>query len=299
MGKKKKNGGGVGGGAAGGGGQGGGGSNTSPSCPAPGPALCNTDDANTDLNTLSGAEVITGKGGKGGGKEGGAFVTAVLKVDFHCDGCAGQIRRSFKGCKGVEGVKMDRSANKVTVVGTMDPWKLQDRIQKKTKKKVEVISPAKKKDGGGDKQEAEKDDKKGDNKQVLAVNTVVMKVALHCDGCISRIRGVLMKIKGVEQVAIDGQKNQITVKGTMKTKGLTELLSKKIQRHVEVVVQKEKEKEKEKAKEEKKEEKSCVGQMTCHADLGWCHCDKCGYHVYMVPAPQLFSDDNPNSCAVM
>lgn len=61
---------------------------------------------------------------------------------------------------------MDRGANKVTVVGTMDPWKLRETIQKKTKKKVELLSPAKKKEGSGDKQEAEKDGKKGDNKQV-------------------------------------------------------------------------------------------------------------------------------------
>lgn len=89
-------GGGGGGHAAGGGGDGGGGSAQT------GDGQCsNTNDANTDHKTLSGAEVITGKGGKGGGKEGGASVTAVLKVDFHCDGCVDQIRRSFKGSKGL------------------------------------------------------------------------------------------------------------------------------------------------------------------------------------------------------
>jgi DNA-directed RNA polymerase alpha subunit len=104
-------------------------------------------------------------------------------------------------------------------------------------------------------------------------------------------------------VTVDTLKNQITVKGTMKTKGFAELLSQKIQRHVEVVGQKEKKKkeeeEEQKEEEKKEEEKSCAGQMTCHADMGWCHCDKCGYHVYMIPAPQLFSDENPNACSVM
>lgn len=102
-------------------------------------------------------------------------------------------------------------------------------------------------------------------------------------------------------MTMDMQKSHVTVKGTMKLKGFAEFVSKKIQRHAKVVdPKKDKEEKKEKEKQEKKEKQNnCAGQMTYHDDFGWCHCDKCGYHVYMVPAPQLFSDENPNGCAVM
>ena len=66
--------------------------------------------------------------------------------------------------EGVEDVKTDCEANKVTVIGKVDPTKVRDRLAKKTKKKVDLISPQPKKDaapvaaaGGGDKKpDAEK-----------------------------------------------------------------------------------------------------------------------------------------------
>jgi hypothetical protein len=82
---------------------------------------------------------------------------------------------------GIEGVKLDRGANRVTVVGTMDPWKLQDRMQKKTKKKVEVISPAKKNQGsgGGCEKQITSDSKSGDKQEKHCVNS--NKKEKHCD----------------------------------------------------------------------------------------------------------------------
>lgn len=54
--------------------------------------------------------------------------------------------------EGVVDVKDDRNSNKLTVLGKVEPEKLLDRVKRKTKKKVELISPLSQqaKDGGGD-----------------------------------------------------------------------------------------------------------------------------------------------------
>lgn len=59
---------------------------------------------------------------------------------------------------GVEDVKVDVGANKITVIGKVDPTKLRERLEEKTHKKVELVShsaspspPSQQqpKDGGG------------------------------------------------------------------------------------------------------------------------------------------------------
>uniref|UniRef100_A0A453Q2X7 HMA domain-containing protein n=1 Tax=Aegilops tauschii subsp. strangulata TaxID=200361 RepID=A0A453Q2X7_AEGTS len=161
-------------------------------------------------------------------------VTAVLKVDMHCDGCAHRIRASVRRFPGVEGVAMEVDKGSMTVVGRFDAKKLRDRVAAKTRKKVELVGGKDNKgggdkdkcaDGGGDKnkcadgegkkeeEKKEQDDKCGgggnagkgkggkDNKKpaVPVIVTVVLKIGsagLHCDGCMHRIRCKLFKIKG-------------------------------------------------------------------------------------------------------
>lgn len=57
--------------------------------------------------------------------------------------------------EGVKEVKADIETNKLTVTGKVDPTMLKQRVEDKTHKKVELISPQPKKDaaaaGGGDK----------------------------------------------------------------------------------------------------------------------------------------------------
>lgn len=122
---------------------------------------------------------------------------------MHCEGCAKKIKkvvRHFEGINdslfrdfpskinhyseqlpnralilvelvtGVEDVKADISANKLTVTGKVDPAKLRDKLAEKTKKKVELVSPQPKKDdaaaAAGDKPLPEKksEEKKSDDK---------------------------------------------------------------------------------------------------------------------------------------
>ncbi|KAJ7972360.1 Heavy metal-associated isoprenylated plant protein [Quillaja saponaria] len=170
--------------------------------------------------------------------------SVVLKIDMHCEGCAKKIRRAVRNLDGVEDVKTDVSANKLTVIGKVDPTKLQDKLAEKTKKKVDVVSPQPKKDAGGDKKSDGKSDKKSDEKKSdekkaedkkPKESTVVLKTRLHCDGCTSKIRKFIKKIKGVESVDIDGAKELITVKGTMDVKELAPYLKEKLKRSVDVV----------------------------------------------------------------
>lgn len=112
------------------------------------------------------------------------------------------------------------------------------------------------------------------------MTTAVLKVALHCQGCIERIRKTVSKTKGaafcfcfcffilfcvdfvegnifwlgggagVHHMEIDKEKETVTVKGTMDAKALAGNLTEKLRRKVEVVPpKKEKEKEKESEKD--------------------------------------------------
>ncbi|EMS60631.1 hypothetical protein TRIUR3_14720 [Triticum urartu] len=184
------------------------------------------------------------EGGDAGKKK---AAPVVLGVDLHCDGCARKVVKAVKAAQGVEGVAADVAAGTVTVSGkAVDPWDLKDRVEARTHKPVAFVSPPnppnpkKKKDGSDTATEGKKgqagdgkgakaagDDKKKNNNS--KESTVVVKIGLHCNGCIDRIRRTAHKIKGVKEVKVDTAKE----------------------------------------------------------------------HVTMLHAPQLFSDENPNACAVM
>ncbi|KAL6336389.1 hypothetical protein AAG906_014561 [Vitis piasezkii] len=165
---------------------------------------------------------------------------AVFKIDLHCDGCA----------KSVEDVKVDTASNKVTVTGKADPVKLREKLEEKTKKEVALISPVPKKeakDGGADKKTDDKSEKKSDEKKSdekkaddkkpkeTPVSTVVLKIRLHCDGCIHKIKKIISKSKGVKTVTVDSQKDLVTVTGPMDVKELIPYLKEKLRRTVEIV----------------------------------------------------------------
>ncbi|XP_073261314.1 heavy metal-associated isoprenylated plant protein 5-like isoform X1 [Populus alba] len=85
--------------------------------------------------------------GAGVKKDDGMFIS-VYKMDMHCEGCAKKIRHAVKHLDGVESVKTDCAGNKLTVMGKVDPAKIKARVEERTKKRVEIVSPQPKKDGG-------------------------------------------------------------------------------------------------------------------------------------------------------
>ncbi|KAF9596175.1 hypothetical protein IFM89_007493 [Coptis chinensis] len=239
----------------------------------------------------------------------------VLKVEMHCDGCAKKVIRSVKRIEGVEGVMADSSTSKVTVFGKIDPLKLREKVELKTKKKVELISPIPKKDkdaGEADKKPEEKPDKKKEPQ----VTTATFKTRLHCEGCTQKIHKSISKIKGVEAVTIDKLQDLVTVKGTMDVKDLPSYLQKKHKRTVEFLLPKSEDKKEgdKKDKADGKEKKASGGDenkengakpeesMANRMDYyGPGYGNGYGYgHGYRVdPPPQMFSDENPNACSIM
>ncbi|KAL0375039.1 UNVERIFIED_CONTAM: Heavy metal-associated isoprenylated plant protein 5 [Sesamum radiatum] len=199
------------------------------------------------------------KAADGGGKKDEGPTTVVLKLDLHCEGCAKKVRRAVSHFEGVEKVKADCAANKLTVTGNADPAWLRERVEYKTKKKVELLSPQPKKDaaGAGDKKADEKSsDKKAEEKKAEDKKPK----RLHCDGCAHKIKRVIFKnIDGVNSVKTDLQKDLVTVTGTMNV-NFTAYLKEKLKKDIEIVPPKKDDgggdkKEKEGTGGDKKEEK--------------------------------------------
>ncbi|MED6121470.1 hypothetical protein PIB30_030438 [Stylosanthes scabra] len=209
------------------------------------------------------------KDAEGGGNKNDAPSPVVLKLDMHCEGCVKKIKRAVRHFDGVEDVKADISSNKLTVFGKVDPASVRDRLADRTNKKVELLSPLPKKDApAADKKpppEKNPDDKKPEPKKPEEKkpkeSTVALKIRLHCDGCIQKIRKIILKIKGVESVNIEEGKDLVTVKGIMDVKEMVPFLNEKLKRNVEVLVPPKKQEDKkdkeggggEKEKKDKKE----------------------------------------------
>ncbi|KAJ0262186.1 Heavy metal-associated isoprenylated plant protein 5 [Hirschfeldia incana] len=170
----------------------------------------------------------------------------VYKVDMHCGGCAEKIKRMVKHLDGVKDVTSDMGGNKLMVIGKIDPVKLQEMLEEKMKRKVVLTNPppplppkvdasshaavvGEKKTDGEDKAAAPAPPPPAVPKE----SSVALKIRLHCEGCIHKIKKIILKIKGVEAVAIDATKDIVTVKGMIDVKELVPLLTKKLKRTVE------------------------------------------------------------------
>ncbi|XAR60007.1 hypothetical protein NMG60_11033231 [Bertholletia excelsa] len=291
-----------------------------------------------------------------GGKKGDELITVVLKVDLHCEGCASKIKKRVRCFGGVESVKGGDDSDKLTIIGKVDPVKIRELVEETTKRKVDLVSPSPKKDrdnlkkdkdkdkdkdgGGGAKKTQDKPEKKSGDKKPKEppVTTAVMKMNLHCQGCIQKIRKTVRKTKGYHDMSIDEQKNLVTVKGAMDMKNLAETLEQKLKKQVEIVPpakdggekkekggggEKRKDGEEGKAvdgdrgkgkgvEESKKSngggnsgeqgEENRVFQYVQYGYLNpYVYGCEFGYPVgqYHVHAPQMFSDENPNACSVM
>ncbi|POO01151.1 Heavy metal-associated domain containing protein [Trema orientale] len=284
-------------------------------------------------------------------------ITVVLKIDMHCEGCASKIVKTVRGFDGVEAAKTEFGANKLTVVGKVEPSKVRELLAERFKKRVDLLSPlpnkkddANKNDNNNAKNDNKKkpnddantknkpDDKKPKEKEP-PVTTAVLKLRLHCQGCIGKIHKTVTKTKGFKDMAIDKQKELVTVIGSMDMKALAETLQDKLKRPVEIVPPK-KEKDagdKESGKGDNGKKKGGGGGgdgggQKAEADVarmmdemsrmehymgqpafgygygygyghgpapGFGYGYPAGYVGENVHAPQMFSDENPNACSVM
>ncbi|XP_020595734.1 heavy metal-associated isoprenylated plant protein 37-like [Phalaenopsis equestris] len=67
---------------------------------------------------------------------------------------------------------------------------------------------------------------KGEDFKLLKIQTVSLKVNLHCDGCKQNVKKILQKIEGVYTVAIDSEKQKVTVSGNVDAATLIKKLAK-------------------------------------------------------------------------
>lgn len=239
----------------------------------------------------------------------------VIKVDMHCEACARKVAKSLKGFEGVEEVTTNCKANKVVVKGkTADPSKVCERIQKKTGRKVELISaplpPKPPKEEQEPKDEPNQEKKK---EEPPAVVTVVLKIGMHCEACAQVLRKKIRKIPGVESATADLANEQVTVIGVVEPEQLVNDVYKRTKKQA-LIVKGEEKKEEEKKNEDKKEEKNkeeeeekkdgedAKGEEdeTNKLDIKKSENYQPKYYMEYHNYPShFFSDENPNACSVM
>ncbi|TKY60574.1 Copper transport protein ATX1 [Spatholobus suberectus] len=300
-------------------------------------------------------------------KEEAAPPEIVLKVFMHCEGCARKVRRSLKGfpgenecvcvcvtfvfkpfifarclildfvrISGVDVILTDCKSHKVVVKGEKaDPLKVLERVQRKSHRKVELLSPIPKPPAEEEiKPEEKEKPNPEENKEEPQAIAVVLKVHMHCEACAQEIKRRIERMKGVESAEPDLKSSQVSVKGVFETAKLVEHVYKRTGKHA-VIVKEEPEK-KEEAKEEKKagegdkkgekgsgegeenkEKKGGEGEAkpaeVASEETTVVELKKNEYY-YNPPSmgffhaypgqgqdypPQIFSDENPNACSVM
>ncbi|KAK1424150.1 hypothetical protein QVD17_19468 [Tagetes erecta] len=220
----------------------------------------------------------------------------VLKVDMHCGACAKKVARSLKGFQGVKEVTTDCKASKVLVKGKeLDAVKLCARIQKKSGRKVDIVSPVSKLEP--EKKQLPEQPKEEKKDKSPAIITVVLKMSMHCDACAQGLQRRIRKISGVESVKTELENEQVVVTGVLDPEKLMKEVIKKTRKQASIVVKEEK---KEETKEEKKEE---VSEAKKEEDVNietkrseyW----PPKYYMDYAYAPQMFSDENPHACLLM
>ncbi|PHU03959.1 hypothetical protein BC332_29210 [Capsicum chinense] len=159
----------------------------------------------SDQQKNEGGEKKKKEGGEGNKKDGGNL-SVVLK-SCNCEGCATKVVKAISSVGGVEKVMRDEDSKKLTVIGKVDPVMLQEKVERETHKKVELVSPIPKTDskgkgGGGNggdngageeekrkqKQNKEKDsrenkggeDKKTKEKEAHQLNSALLSDEIYC-----------------------------------------------------------------------------------------------------------------------
>ncbi|XP_052174371.1 heavy metal-associated isoprenylated plant protein 7-like [Diospyros lotus] len=183
----------------------------------------------------------------------------VLRVYMHCEGCARKVRKCLKGFQGVEDVETDCKNHKVVVKGEKaDPLKVLERVQRKSHRQVELLSPIPPPPPPEDAKKPEEKEapKPEEKKEPPVIVTVVLKVYMHCEACAQEIKKRILRMKGVENVAPDLKGSQVTVKGVFEPASLVDYVYKRTGKQAVIVKQEpEPEKEEEKGKEGKEEKK--------------------------------------------
>ncbi|KAF4388149.1 hypothetical protein G4B88_021845 [Cannabis sativa] len=161
----------------------------------------------------------------------------------------------------------------IRVKGCFDPIKVQKRIQKLSKKKIELISP---------------------KVQIKETTIIEKKVTKE----IKQVR--------IHSVKADMKTQILVVDGSIEGEKLVSFLRRKVHKHAEIIISGNKEEKKVETIKQEKEEiitsidsgskveiKEQVKVVEAKSKEG-----NAPYFIHYVYAPQLFSDENPNACTI-
>ncbi|KAM0867001.1 hypothetical protein ACQ4PT_042279 [Festuca glaucescens] len=163
-----------------------------------------------------------------------------MRVYMHCEGCARKVKKILKGFDGVEDIHADSKSHKVVVKGkkaAADPMKVVERVQKKTGRKVELLSPMPppKEEKKEEEKKEEPEPSKPEEKKEPTVIAVVLKVHMHCEACAQVIKKSILKMKGVQSAVPDLKASQVTVTGVYEVEKLVDYVHKRTGKQATIV----------------------------------------------------------------
>ncbi|VFQ80638.1 unnamed protein product [Cuscuta campestris] len=161
----------------------------------------------------------------------------VLRVFMHCEGCARKVRRCLKGFDGVEEVMTDCKTHTVVVKGEKaDPIKVLERVQKKSHRQVELLSPIPPPPPPAEEpKKPPEEPPQAEEKKQPQVVSAILKVHMHCEACAQEIKRRIQRMKGVENVEPDFKGSLVTVKGIFEPPTLVDYIAKRTGKRVEIV----------------------------------------------------------------
>ncbi|XP_050237362.1 heavy metal-associated isoprenylated plant protein 4 [Mercurialis annua] len=207
----------------------------------------------------------------------GTDITAVYKVNLHCQQCARDIKKPLMRMQGVRSVDVDFQKSEIKVKGVIDVIEFHKKVEKLSKKKVQLIPP----------QLNIKIAEKKVEETKATVHKTSIKVNMHCRKCEADLQNMLLRHKGIYSVKTDLKTQTLIVEGIMESDKVIAYIRKKVQKHAEIVTSKPEK------KEEQREEKSLKSAEIVELKAIPYFVD---HYVY---APQLFSDENPNACIII
>lgn len=179
----------------------------------------------------------------------------ILKVYMHCEACARKVRRCLRGFEGVEDVITDCKTSKVVVKGEKaDPLKVLARVQRKSHRQVELLSPIPPPQPPAEEPKKEEKEVVKEEKKEPPKVTVVLKVYMHCEACSQEIRKRIQRMEGVESAEPELKSSQVTVKGVFEPENLVNHVNKRTGKKAVIMKVEVEKKEEEKSKEKKPEE---------------------------------------------
>ncbi|PIM98873.1 Copper chaperone [Handroanthus impetiginosus] len=196
------------------------------------------------------------------------LITIELNVNMHCEACAGQLKKKILKMKGVRTVETELSSGKVTVTGTMDADTLVDYVYRRTKKQAKIVpqpepeKPPEESPKPEEKKEEKPEEAKPDEKKEEGEKKDSPPVEDKKEG------------EGAAAAAEGGAEQGGEVKEE-------EQSMRKMMYHYQyqpLYVN---------------EEEHSMHKMMYHYQY------QPPYAIERIPAPQLFSDENPNACTIM